>query len=91
MAQTPPINLYNGSPQLAALTFSTGSGGGYTLAQGGGTGGLNLSNGDNAAVVTVSSGTHSITAPITLTSSVSITPASGTGVDHLRQHRRDQR
>ena len=73
---TKTVRLDGASPLLAALTFNT-AGSGYTLVQGSG-GTLNLGNGANPAAVTVSSGTQSITAPITLTGSGEFAPAAGT-------------
>ena len=73
------ITLDGVSPTLAALTFSTSTGRSYDLAQGSGTASLILSNGTSAAaVVTVLSGTHMISAPITLSSSGSFAPLAGT-------------
>ncbi len=74
------ITLDGASPTLAALIFNTTGSGSYTLGQGAvGAGSLNLNNGANAAaVVTVLGGTHTITAPITLTSSGSFAPTVGT-------------
>ena len=74
---TNSITLDRASPTLAALVFSTTSGKSCTLAQGSG-GTLNLNNGSNAASVTVLSGTHAISAPITLSSSGSFGPTLGT-------------
>ena len=70
------ITLDGASPTLAALSFNTTTRS-YTLAAGSG-GTLNLSNGTKSAVLAASSGANFITAPIILTSNVSIAPASGT-------------
>ena len=71
------VTLDGASPTLAGMTFST-SGGGYTIAQGSGSGAINLNNGANAATVVVSGGTHTIAAPVTLVSSASLASAAGT-------------
>ena len=63
------------SPQLSAMTFSSTSS--YVL-QGGGTNFLTLSSASGGALVTVSAGSHTIAAPLTLASSASFAPASGT-------------
>ena len=63
------ITLDGASPTLSVLTFNTSAGGSYNLEQGS-SGTLNLNNGPNAAAtVNVLSGTHAISAPISLASS----------------------
>ena len=78
------ITLDGVSPTLAQLTFNTTAGGSYTLSQGSGAAALILSNGGApgtpgraAASVTVLAGTHTISAPITLSSSGSFGPVAG--------------
>ena len=63
------------SPQVSAMTFS--STGSYVL-QGSGTNVLTLSATGGVALVTVSAGTQTIAAPLTLASSANFAPASGT-------------
>ena len=64
------ITLDGAMPTLSVLTFNTTGGRSYDLEQGSGTTSLVLSNGTAAAaVVAVLSGTHTISAPITLSSS----------------------
>ena len=72
------ITLDGASPTLSVLTFNTTAGGSYSLQQGSG-GTLNLNNGPSAAAtVNVLSGTHSICAPIELSSSASFNLVSST-------------
>ena len=63
------------SPQLSAMTFSSTSS--YVL-QGGGTNFLTLSATSGVALVTVSAGSQTIAAPLTLASNTNFAPASGT-------------
>ncbi len=63
------------SPQLSAMTFSSTSS--YVL-QGGGTNFLTLSATNGVALVTVSAGSQTIAAPLTLASNANFAPASGT-------------
>ena len=70
------VSLDGASPSLAAITFNTTGGGGYTIAQGSG-GTLTLNGGGSAASVTVTSGTHAISAPITLATDANIAVTNG--------------
>ena len=63
------------SPQLSAMTFSSTSS--YVL-QGSSTNTLTLSATSGVALVTVSAGSQTIAAPLTLASSAAFAPASGT-------------
>ena len=63
------------SPQLSAITFSSTS---SYLLQGGGTNFLTLSATSGAALVTVSAGSQTIAAPLTLAGSAVFAPAAGT-------------
>ena len=74
-AATGNIDLNGASPSIAAVTFSAASG--AAIAQGSG-GSLVLNNGTNPATLTVTSGTHTISAPIVLDSNVKLLPAPGT-------------
>ena len=58
------------SPQVAAMTFASTSS--YTLQPGGGT--LTLSAPSSLALVTVSSGAHTIAVPLVLASSADVAP-----------------
>jgi autotransporter-associated beta strand protein len=62
-------------PSLAAITFDN-SGASYTISQGSG-GVLHLADGGNSASITVSSGSHTISAPVELDSSLAVLPAAG--------------
>ncbi|MGO9113898.1 MAG: fibronectin type III domain-containing protein [Thermoguttaceae bacterium] len=69
------VTLDGASPSVAAITFGN-SNISYTISQG--TGGvLHLDNGGSSARITVSSGSHTIDAPVSLDSSVTVLPASG--------------
>ena len=70
------VNLNGASPSVANLTFnSTAS---YTIATGGTGGGtLQLANGSSPATLTVSAGSHTISAPLALGSNVTVVPAAG--------------
>jgi len=68
------VNLDGVSPSLANVTFnSTGS---YTIAQGSG-GTLHLANGPSPTTLTVAAGSHTISAPVALDSSVIVLPTTG--------------
>jgi autotransporter-associated beta strand protein len=68
------ISLNGANPSLAGITFAGSVG--YTIASGiGGT--LNLDNGANPVTISVTTGSHAITAPVTLRSSLNISAASG--------------
>jgi autotransporter-associated beta strand protein len=69
------VMLDGADPSLAALTFNSGSSG-FTLAAGTG-GTLYLDNGISSANITVSAGSQTISAPMALTSSVMVLPATG--------------
>ena len=61
------ISLNGATPQLAAITFNNSSTS-YTIAQGSpGTGRVTLSNGRAPATITVAAGSHTISAPVTVT------------------------
>ena len=74
------VSLGNAAPSLAGITFNNSTAS-YTLAQGSGTTGLTLNSAGTAALVTVLTGTHSITAPITLSSNTDVSPIAGTLLD----------
>ena len=72
------VTLDGASPTLSVLTFNTTLGGSYSLQQGS-AGTLNLNNGAGAAAtVNVLSGTHSISAPMELSSSGSFNMVGNT-------------
>ncbi len=66
------VTLDGASPHLAAITFNTPSGGGYTIAQGS-SGRIHLNGGGSGANVTVLSGTDVISAPIQLNDNTTMT------------------
>ena len=71
------IVLDNTSPQVSAVTFSSTNS--YALLQGSGTGVLTLSaTRSGLALVRVSTGSHSIGAPLMLANNVEIDPVAGT-------------
>jgi len=72
------VTLDGASPSVAAMTFSNSTNS-YTVSQGSG-GALHLDNGGSSASVTVSSGSHTISAPVVLDSSLLIAPASGSAL-----------
>ena len=71
------VTLDGVSPSVAAITLNNSAG--YTIAQGTG-GALELANGANAALVNVSSGDQTISAPLDLDSNTLITPAAGSSL-----------
>ncbi len=71
------VNLNGTSPHLMSMTLADTTGSGYTLAQGSG-GTLVMDNGAGTAAISVISGTHTITAPVTLSSVTSIASIGGT-------------
>ncbi|MGA2256994.1 MAG: fibronectin type III domain-containing protein [Thermoguttaceae bacterium] len=72
------VTLDGASPSVAAITFDNSSVS-YTVSQGTG-GALHLNNGGNNASITVSAGSHTISAPLVLDSSVLISPAAGSAL-----------
>ncbi len=68
---TATVTLDGASPSLAALTFSN-SAASYTIASGSG-GTLHLNGGTVAAALTDSAGSHTISAPVALDTSASVT------------------
>jgi autotransporter-associated beta strand protein len=70
---TPDTVTLDGGWTVGTVNFASGYT--YTLAPGTG-GSLTLNNGTSPAAINVSSGSHSITAPLTLTSSVAISLSS---------------
>jgi len=71
------ITLDGTSPQLSSLTFNTPSGNGYTVAQGTG-GTLQFNNGPATATLSVTAGTHGISAPMAFSTSGAISLAAAT-------------
>jgi autotransporter-associated beta strand protein len=71
---TATVSLNGASPSLKAITFST-TGGGYTIAQGTGTGSITLSSTGTATITDTGTGSasHTISAPIVLASDLSTT------------------
>jgi autotransporter-associated beta strand protein len=69
------ITLNGSSPSLAGITF--GDSGGYTIAVGSG-GTLNLSNGASPATIAVTSGSDTISSPVSLNSGLNVSAAAGT-------------
>ena len=69
------ISLNGANPSLAAITFNSSTTS-YTIS---GTGGgvLHLANGGTSASITVSSGSDTISAPLSLDSNVTVLPAAG--------------
>lgn len=72
---TQTINLDGADPRLAALAFDGPAK--YTIAQGTG-GSLHMDNGAATATITVSSGSHSIAAPLVIDSDTNVTGGSVT-------------
>jgi len=68
------ITLDGVNPDLAGISFTGSSS--YTLAAGSG-GNIQLDNGGSPATINVSSGSHTISAPVTLKSSAEISVAEG--------------
>jgi fibronectin-binding autotransporter adhesin len=68
------VNLNGVSPSLANVTFNSTQS--YTIAPGSG-GTLQLANGASPATLTVAAGSHTISAPLTLGSNVTVVPAAG--------------
>ncbi len=71
------ITLDEASPQLSALTFNTPSGNGYSIGPGSG-GTLEFSNGTGTATLSVTAGTHSISAPMSFAGNGAISLAAQT-------------
>lgn len=69
------VTLDGANPSLKSVTFNT-TDGGYTLAKGSG-GSVTLNNGGNAATMTATSGSHTISADVNLASDVNASVASG--------------
>jgi autotransporter-associated beta strand protein len=68
------VTLDGANPSLAAVTINCGAS--YTIAQGSG-GAIHFDNGSNNATLTVSAGSHAMSAPVSLDSSVVVSVASG--------------
>ena len=81
------ISLDGASPSVAAITFDN-SNISYTVSQGTGGGVLHLANGGSSASITVSSGSHTISAPLALDSDIDRVSGRRQPIDHFR---RDQR
>jgi hypothetical protein len=73
-----PVRLDGTSPAVAMITLDNNTIN-YTILQGSG-GTLGLNNGSNNALITVAHGSHTISAPVLLSSNLSIAPASGTSL-----------
>ena len=74
----------DGNRTLSSLTFNNTSGGSYTISPGTSipSSTLILANqGSSAATITVSAGNHSITAPVEMDSNVTLSAASGSGLN----------
>ena len=69
------ITLDGANPSVAGITFNSSTTS-YTISQGTG-GALDFSNGEGNASITVSSGSHVISAPVVLNSSLFVAPTSG--------------
>ena len=69
------VRLDGADPSIAAITFSSSTS--FTIAAGSG-GVLHLANGGSGARITVSSGSHTISAPVELDSNLTVLPAAGT-------------
>ena len=69
------VTLDGASPSLKAVTFDSANA--YTLAQGTGNGTLHLKGNGGAASLTLTSGNHTISAPITLDTAANVAVASG--------------
>jgi len=69
------VSLNGASPSLNAITFNTTGGGGYTIAQGSG-GTLSLNGGVGSAAITDTSGTQTISAPVSLTTNTNVVVAA---------------
>ena len=67
------VNLDGAAPHLSAVTFDSATK--YTLARGTGGGTLHLDNGSSPATITLLSGSHTISAPMSIDSDTSITGA----------------
>jgi autotransporter-associated beta strand protein len=65
------VDLGGATPSLQAMTFNTTGGGGYAVTGSGG-GSLTLSGSGGPATITVTSGTHAISAPIALASNLNV-------------------
>ncbi len=68
------VRLDGADPSIAAITFSSSTS--FTIAAGSG-GVLHLANGGSRARITVSSGSHTISAPVELDSNLTVLPAAG--------------
>jgi autotransporter-associated beta strand protein len=65
------VNLEGAAPHLSAITFDGAAK--YTIAQGTGGGTLHMDNGGSPATITLLSGSHTISAPMSIDSDTSIT------------------
>ena len=70
------IWLDGANPSVAGITFDSSTTS-YNITSQGTGGVLQLANGGNSASITVSSGSHTISAPVALLSNVSVLPAAG--------------
>ena len=71
------VRLDGSSPSISALSFSNASSS-YAISTGSGSGSLTLTAGVSAASISNAAGTHTINAPLTLGSDVTLQNASGT-------------
>ena len=75
------VTLDGATPSLKAITFNTDPGSGYTIATGTpNTGSIALDGNSGNATVTVTSGSHVISAPVSLTTSATINVGSVSAV-----------
>ena len=70
------VTLNGANASLKGITFNTQAGSGYTLARNS-TETLTLNNGTSDATVTVTSGTHTISAPVSLASNLAVSVTGG--------------